>query len=116
MKPVEPAEVSALLDGELSPGRAAQVRQAISEGSELRSVFEDLSAVHRELTACAAAARFQPRISLARSTSYPGAGVLGFALGLLVLRVMVKLLPMVVEPVDNLLQCGIHRLMWTIQN
>lgn len=94
MKPVEPAEVSALLDGELSPERAAQVRQAISEDSKLRSVYEELSAVHRDLTVCAAAAQFQPRISLAQSTSHPAVGVLGFALGLLVFRVIVKLLPM----------------------
>ena len=29
MRPVEPAELSALLDGELSPDRADQVRQAL---------------------------------------------------------------------------------------
>ena len=93
MKPVDPAEVSALLDGELSPERAEQVRRAIAEDSELRCVFESLSAVHRDLTTCAVAARFRPQISL-ESTKFPAVGVLGFAVALLVLRVTVKLVPL----------------------
>ena len=40
MKPVDPAEISALLDGELSPERTEQVRRAIAEDSQLRCVFE----------------------------------------------------------------------------
>jgi anti-sigma factor RsiW len=94
MKPVDPAEVSALLDGELSPERAEQVRRAIAEDSELRCVFEELSAVHRDLITCAVAARFHPRISLAKSTSFPAVGVLGLTLAMLTLRLMVKLLPL----------------------
>ncbi len=93
MKPVDPAEVSALLDGELSPERAEQVRRAIAEDSELGCVFEELSAVHRDLITCAAAARFRPRISLAKSTSFPAVGVVGLALAMLILRLTIKLLP-----------------------
>lgn len=94
MKPVDPAEVSALLDGELSPERAEQVRCAITEDSELRRVFEELSSVHRDLMICAVAARFQPRISLAKSTSFPAVGILGLGLAMLILRLIVKLLPL----------------------
>ena len=94
MKPVDPAEISALLDGELSPERTKQVRRAIAENSELRCVFENLSAIHRALTACAAAVRFQPRISLARSFGFPAIGVLGFAVAMLVLRLTAKLVPL----------------------
>ena len=94
MKPVDPAEVSALLDGELSPERAEQVRRAIAEDSELRCVFESLSVVQRDLTACAVAARFRPKISLATSTRFPAVGVLGFAAAMLILRLSVKLVPL----------------------
>ena len=94
MKPVDPAEISALLDGELSPARTEQVRRALAENSELRSVFENLSAVHRDLTACGVAARFRPRISLASSTRFPSVGVLGFTVAMLVLRVTAKLVPL----------------------
>jgi hypothetical protein len=39
MKPVDPAEISALLDGELTAERAEQVRCAIAEDNQLRLVF-----------------------------------------------------------------------------
>jgi hypothetical protein len=94
MKPVDPAELSALLDGELSPERTEQVRRALAENSDLRCVFEDLSAVHSDLTACGVGARFQPRISLASSSRYPAVGILGFATAMLVLRVTAKFLPL----------------------
>ena len=94
MKPVDPAEVSALLDGELSAERAEQVHRAMTKDSELRCVFEELSAVHRDLTTCAVAARFQPQISLARSTSFPVVAVFGFAAVVLILRVTAKLVPL----------------------
>ena len=94
MKPVDPAEISALLDGELSPERTEEVRRAIAEDSQLRCVFENLSVVHRDLTDSAVAARFQPRISLAKSARFPALGVLGFAVAMLVLRLMAKLVPL----------------------
>ena len=93
MKTVDPAELSALLDGEISPERTEQVHRALAENSELRSVFESLSAIHKELATCAVAVRFQPRISLASSTRV-SAVVLGIALVMLVLRVMTKLVPL----------------------
>jgi anti-sigma factor RsiW len=94
MKPVDPAEVSALLDGELSPNRAKEVRCAIAEDSELRRVHEELSAIHRDLMTCAVAARFQPRISFVKSTSFPAVGILILGLAMLILRLTVKLLPL----------------------
>ena len=94
MKPVDPAEISALLDGELSPERAEQVRRALDEDGELRRVFENLSVVHEDLTACGVAARFRPRISLPGSTRFPAVGVLGFTVAMLVLRVTAKLVPL----------------------
>ena len=94
MKPVDPAEISALLDGELPPERAEQVRRALAEDGELRCVFENLSVVHGDLTACGVAARFRPRISVPSSTRFPAVGVLGFTVAMLVLRVTAKLVPL----------------------
>jgi len=94
MNSVDPAELSALLDGELSPERTEKVRGALAENSELRSVFENLLAVHRELTACGLAARFRPRIWLPSGTRFPVVDVLGFAVAMLILRVTVKFVPL----------------------
>ena len=94
MKPVDPAEISALLDGELSAERTEQVRRALAENRDLQRVFEDLSAVHGDLTACGVAARFRPRISLAGSSRHPAVGILGFAVAMLVLRVTAKFVPL----------------------
>jgi anti-sigma factor RsiW len=96
MKPVDPAEISALLDGELSAERSEQVRRSIAESSELRQVFEELTAVHRDVTADAVAARFRPRLSLPGGTTFPALGVLGFAIAMLVVRVAAKLVPVTV--------------------
>jgi anti-sigma factor RsiW len=94
MKPVDPAEVSAMLDGELSPERAEQVRHAIAEDEELRLMFDELSVVDRDLKAHAVAARFRPRISLSKSASFPAVGVIGFTVAVLILRLAVKVLPL----------------------
>ena len=94
MKPIDPSEISALLDGELSLERAEQVRRAIAEDSEMRRVFEELSAVHRDLIVCAVAARFQPQITFAKSSSFPPVSILGLGLAMLILRLTVKLLPL----------------------
>lgn len=102
MKPVDSAELSALLDGELSPGRAAEVRRALAEDSELRTEFENLSAVHSDLIASAEAAKFHPRISLAGGTWFPAAGIIGFAVAMLALRLVVKLIPLGVGAVVQL--------------
>ena len=93
MKPVDPAEISALLDDALPPERAGQVRRALAEDSELRRVYENLSSVHRDLAACGAAARFRPRIVLTDGTRYPAVEILGLALVMLALRVTVKFVP-----------------------
>lgn len=114
MKPVDPAEISALLDGELSRERTEQVRRALAENRELRSVFDNLSALHRDLTACGVAASFRPRISLASSTRFPAVGVLGFAAAMLVLRVTAKLVPLGVGVVFQAAALGLF--LWWVSS
>jgi len=94
MKPVDPAEISALLDGELSPERTEQVRRAIAEDSELRREFDELSVVHTDLTRCAVATRFQPRLPFLKNTSPPAIAIVGLGLAMLILRLTVKLIPL----------------------
>lgn len=91
MRPVEPAELSALLDGELSPDRADQVRQALATDPTLRRQFERLAALDVRWRSAAELAAFRPHVTApARSR----AGVLvGTALALVTLRLVLKLLP-----------------------
>jgi anti-sigma factor RsiW len=96
MKPVDPAEISALLDGELSPERSEQVRRSMAESSELRGVFEELTAVHRDLAADAVAARFRPRLALPKRTKVSALSIVGFTTAMLVLRLTAKLAPVTV--------------------
>lgn len=92
MKPIEPAEISALLDGELSGQRADEVRRAIAEDESLRQVYEKLADLDGDLKACAAQAAFRPRVSI-RAPSALGVRVLAMAALMLLVRLTVKLLP-----------------------
>lgn len=93
MKPITPEEISALLDGELPPERAAEVRRAIAENDEWRQLFDQLAATDQELRAYVVACRFQPRVALLARTEAISPMVFAFALGLLALRFLTKLIP-----------------------
>jgi anti-sigma factor RsiW len=92
MKPIEPAEISALLDGELSGQRADEVRRAIAEDESLGQVYEQLAALDGDLKACAAQAAFRPRVSI-KAPSPLGVHVLVMAVLMLLVRLTVRLLP-----------------------
>ncbi|MBE3099940.1 MAG: hypothetical protein IMZ44_22710 [Planctomycetes bacterium] len=61
MNGVDPAELSALLDGELPPDRAAQVRAAIEADPALRADYERLSRLDAAWSAAASSAAFRPQ-------------------------------------------------------
>lgn len=96
--PVRPEEISALLDGELPPGRAEEVRRALAEDHSLREVYRQLVAVDGDLTAYAADCQFSPRLSMAGRLSMegrrpmPDRSIAAVACGLLAVRVLAKLL------------------------
>ena len=99
MKPVERMELSALMDGELSPERADQVRRAIAQDESLRREYEELAALDADLRARAQAAMFAPRISFPEATVVPNAAasvplpmILG-ALALMAARLALKAAP-----------------------
>ena len=92
MKPVSPEEISALLDGELAPARAGEVRRALSEEPRLAEVYRQLAAVDGDLSAYAAACQFEPHLSLPSRSPAPGISVWAVALGLLAARTVARIL------------------------
>jgi len=61
MTPIDPMEISALIDGELSPSRAREVTAAIEQNPELRAEFDRLRLLHEACSQAAATATFTPR-------------------------------------------------------
>lgn len=93
MQPISPEEISALIDGELAPERWEQVRLAIGNEESLRRIYEQLSETDKALTSFATACQFEPQISLPETSpvlAFPASMV---AFGLLVVRVLAKILP-----------------------
>lgn len=64
MIPVRPEELSALLDGELDPARAREVRAQLETSPALRSEFEALSVADSAWRVAAGASAFTPRVEL----------------------------------------------------
>lgn len=94
MLPIDPAELSAYLDGELPAGRAEEVRAALARDPELRQSY-DLLVVHdADWRARAEATMIQPHVRFAGT---PWAArvltVTGVVLGLLLFRMALKALP-----------------------
>ncbi len=64
MNPLDPAELSALLDGELDPRRAAEVQALIAADPGVGAEYESLRLADARLRTLAAPAQFQPRVAL----------------------------------------------------
>jgi anti-sigma factor RsiW len=66
MKPIEPTELSAYIDGELDAGRAAEVRAALDMDASLRGQYAALMRADAHLRSVAAAAgtTLHPRVRL----------------------------------------------------
>jgi len=92
MKPVSPEEVSALLDGELAPDRAEQVRRAIAEDQKLQQVYQQLADMDNELNSYAAACQFNPQLSLPSRPPAIAISLWAITFGLLVVRILAKTL------------------------
>jgi anti-sigma factor RsiW len=90
MKPIDPAEISGLLDGELSPARADEVRQAIAENAALRQLHDTLVSLDLEWKAAAATAEFHPHTAPSGDREYLRVKSVAVVAGLLVLRLVIK--------------------------
>jgi anti-sigma factor RsiW len=64
MSDLDPAEMSALLDGELDPSRARQVEALIAADPALAAQFEQLKRADHGLRSLAEAAAFAPEVRL----------------------------------------------------
>ncbi len=94
MKPIDPMEVSALVDGELTPQRAAEVRQAIAHDAALREVYEQFTMVDADLNRYAVASAFNPRVSLSSAAGTGRLYLPHIVLALLAARLIAKLAPL----------------------
>lgn len=93
MMTYDPAELSALLDGELDATRAAELRAAMREDDQLRTEFERLAGLHQRLLDDARSRQFQPQIALADSTASLRWPVLALVACVLAVRLASKLAP-----------------------
>jgi len=87
MKPVQPSELSALLDGELEVSRRQEVEAALASDATLQAQFLALKSADRQWRAAAHAASFQPQIDLKPRDSSRHSAVL-ITLGLLALIIL----------------------------
>ena len=93
MTPVSPEEISALFDGELTPDRAEEVRRAVVEDEGIATNLRADGQMDRDLSSFAAACQFEPHVSLPSSLPVLGLPIYLIALGLLVVRILAKVLP-----------------------
>jgi len=91
MNPVDPDELTALLDGELPAQRAEEVRGALAAAPSLANKFEQLVELDAEWKASAARLMFRPRASLRRGLYRRFLHATGLVLGLVGLRLGLKL-------------------------
>jgi anti-sigma factor RsiW len=93
MKPVEPWELSGLLDGELDAARAREVEAQLASDPALRAEFAELSRLDAACRAAAASAAFAPAIRMPReSIKVPGFVLIGAVALLVAWRIAPRLL------------------------
>jgi anti-sigma factor RsiW len=92
MTPVQPEELSALLDGELSAERAAEIERQMVSDPALRAEFELLSDLDAQWRTAARTAVFTP--GLVRPTPQRGTwmAAAGIVAGLVALRIVVRVI------------------------
>lgn len=73
MRPIDPAELSALIDGELDDSRAAEVRAALAGDEALRARYAELTGADAHLRSIAAGVELSPRIRLPSRSAAPAA-------------------------------------------
>lgn len=97
MTPIDPAELSAFLDGELPAGRAEEVRAALARDVALRTSYERLAALDADCTTRAAAATFRPRVRLTPGLVLGPYWTAVCGVGLLLVRLALKAPPPMIE-------------------
>ena len=94
MTPIEPFELSALLDGELDASRAEEVRWAMARDPALRRAFERFSALDADWRASAEGVMIEPAVTFTpRSHRRPIVLASILVLVLLLIRLSLKAQP-----------------------
>jgi anti-sigma factor RsiW len=93
VNPIDPAELSAHLDGELDPGRAREVEAALASSPALRGEFNTLVNADNSWRTAARTASFRPgiRVQPANARVRSALRAAGSVVLLLVARVVPKL-------------------------
>jgi anti-sigma factor RsiW len=98
MKPVELAEISAFLDGELSGARASEVEAALKNDSALRAEFNALAKMDVAWRSVASTSVFVPKVHLASNATLVRLW-LGTA-AILIVLVAVRILPKLTDALE----------------
>jgi anti-sigma factor RsiW len=104
MKPIDVEKLSGLLDGELPPGEAEQLRRVIARDEELGRQFSLLQSLDGELKAMGEAAAVQPRVRIPMEAGDATLSLPWVILAVLVLRIALKVLP---QPMSCLLGAAV---------
>ncbi len=93
MNPIDPAELSAYLDGELSPVRAREIEAAVMASPALRAELDALSKADDTWRSAARSAAFPPHVRLPRAAASRASiyRIVGAVALLLAVRIVPKL-------------------------
>jgi anti-sigma factor RsiW len=98
MNPIDPVELSAYLDGELSPARAREVETALASSPALRAELDALAEADKTWRAAARSAAFRPDVRL-RGATVPKVSICRTA-GAAALLLAVRFLPKLAGALD----------------
>ncbi len=108
--PVQEFELSALIDGELDPARAAEIRSAIAADPVLRAQYEYFAKADRAWAAAAASARFRPALPRDASAA-PASRAQLLMTAMLVVILTAGRLVLKIVPLELVVGVFIHALM-----
>ena len=92
MNPIQPEELSALIDGELDPQREREIRTELAVNAQLRTELDTLRRLDASVRAAAEKAAFDPSITFAPRSEFPWASMFALVGMLLFIRFAVKFL------------------------
>lgn len=91
MNPIQPEELSALIDGELDAQRECEIRAELAVNAQLRAELEVMNRLDISIRAAAAEAAFDPTVKSPTRSEFPWRSTLLLVLLLVFIRVALKL-------------------------
>jgi len=93
MKPIDPIEISRMIDGELNPEREKEIHSALTEDESLRREYENLISLDSALKFYGNEIMFQPNIQIPQSLPLRPVHFPLLGIPLLILHLSIKFLP-----------------------